>query len=480
MVYGVMAGRLGARAKDAWRLVAHSLSGRLLLLTLFYVMLTQVLIFVPSVARYHRTLLEDHIETAEVAILPLTEVERERFSPGLRQMLVSRAGAMAVMLKRPDKRELFLPDELPNRIDVIIDLAHDNIFTESAHALDCLFEGGNRILRIAAPTRIVGAQTIDVIVNERPIHRQLLSYARRALWLALGISLFTAILVFASLYMVLVRPMGQFTRAMIAFRENPEDPSRIVAPSNRLDEIGVAERELAGMQRDLYGFLQQKGRLAALGIAVAKIQHDLKNILSSAQLASDRLAKLDDPVVQKLVPRLVTSLDHAVALATNTLRYGRADENPPQKKRLMLVPLIDDAGEAALAGRDTGIVFVNEVAPTLAVDADPEQLHRIVLNLARNAAEVLAGNALAGDIRVSAERSAGHVVIDVADNGPGIPEAVRGRLFQPFAGSARAGGSGLGLAIARDLARAHGGDITLLSSDATGTKFRIDIPDRSE
>jgi signal transduction histidine kinase len=480
MVYGVMAGFL-ARATGAWRLVVHSLSGRLLLLTLFYAMVTQVLIFVPSVARYHKGLLDNHIETAELAILPLTEVQREQFSPGLRSLLVARAGALAVMVKRPEKRELFLPDELPSHIDVNIDLAKDNLFSEAAHALDCLLHGGNRIVHIAAPTHIItGAQAIDVIVSERPIYRATFSYAKRALWLALGISLATAMLVFASLYMFLVRPMSRITGAMIAFSDNPEDPSRIIAASARRDEIGQAERALAAMQRDLYGSLQQKGRLAALGVAVAKIQHDLRNILSSAQLASDRLSSIDDPVVQRLAPRIVTSLAHAVALATNTLRYGRADENPPQRKRIALAPLIDEAGEAALASRPADTRFVNLVDPGLRIDADPEQLHRIVLNLARNAAEALSGADRQGEIRVTAEREGRHVFIDLFDNGPGIPAAIRPRLFQPFAGSARSGGSGLGLAIARDLARAHGGDIALIESGTDGTHFRVDIPDRSE
>jgi signal transduction histidine kinase len=475
-----MAGRLGAVAKDAWRLVAHSLSGRLLLLTLFYVMVTQIVIFVPSIARYHRSLLDNHIESAEVAILPLTELDREKFSIGLQRQMLARAGAAAVMLKRPEQRELFLPEAMPSHIDLVFDLRRDNLFVEMANALDCLSEGGDRILRIIAPTHIEGAETIEVIVGEQPIHRSLVAFARRALWLALLISLATAILVFASLYLVLVRPMARLTRAMVAFRENPEDPQRIIAPSTRRDEIGVAERELAVLQRDLYGFLQQKGRLAALGAAVAKIQHDLRNILSSAQLASDRLARLDDPVVQRLVPRLVSSLDHAVALATATLRYGRADEHPPQRRRIRLAPLIDEAGEAAVAAQAPEALFVNAVDPALEIDADPEQFYRILLNLIRNAAEALATAKAQGEIRVGAERRGRHVLIEVSDNGPGIASAIRSRLFQPFAGSARAGGSGLGLAIARDLARAHGGDIVLVSSDASGTKLRIDIPDRAE
>jgi signal transduction histidine kinase len=475
-----MAGWLGARASAAWRLVAHSLSGRLLLLTLFFAMITQVLIFVPSVARTHRALLDNRVETAEVAILPLTEVKKTEFSSALRTMLVTRAGALAVVLKRPEKSELFLPDDVPAHVDVTIDLAKDNLFVEAAHGLDCLFNGGNRVLYVSSPTRIAGAKSIDVVLNERPIHRAMVSYARRALWLAFGISGVTAILVFASLYMFLVRPMSRITGAMITFSDNPEDASRILDASTRRDEIGTAERALAAMQRDLYGSLQQKGRLAALGIAVAKIQHDLRNILSSAQLASDRLASVDDPVVQRLAPRIVTSLGHAVALATNTLRYGRAEEHPPERKRVLLAPLIEDAGEAALATEIADVVFVNAVDARLEIDADAEQLHRIVLNLARNAAQAISQGGKPGEIRVTARREIGQVVIEVSDNGPGIPAAIRTRLFQPFAGSARAGGSGLGLAIARDLARAHGGDIELVDSTPSGTQLRVVIPDRRE
>jgi signal transduction histidine kinase len=272
--------------------------------------------------------------------------------------------------------------------------------------------------------------------------------------------------------------MERITEAMVRFRDNPEDSSRIVSASSRRDEIGLAERELASMQRDLYGSLQQKTRLAALGAAVARIQHDLRNILANAKLASDRLSTIEDPVVKHLTPRLVASLDRAVALATQTLRYGRADERPPQRKRLALKDLIDEAGEAALETSATPIEFVNRVDAALMVDADPEHLFRIVLNLLRNAVEALSEREGAR-VELIAERHGRTVTFAIADNGPGIPPALQSRLFQPFAKS-RAGGSGLGLAIARDLARMHGGDVTLMSSGPDGTRFRIDIPDRKD
>ena len=472
--------RFRKRASEAWALVAHSLSGRLLLLTILYVLLTEVLILLPTLGRYHRSLLESHIASAEIAILPFTESGGEQLSEGLRRELLARAGAGAVMLKRADQRELFLAHDEPSHFDLTIDLREQSLFSQIAAALDCLAEGGNRTLHVVATTRIVHAETVEVITDERPIRDDLVSYANRLVLVALVISLATGMLVFLSLYAVLVRPMGRLTRAMVRFRDDPEDSSRIVQASERKDEIGQAERELASMQRDIAGFLQQKARLAALGGAVAKIQHDLRNILASAQLASDRLARIDDPVVKRLAPRIVSSLDHAVTLATRTLRFGRADEHPPRRERFALAPLVDEVGEAAIAVEgDASIEFDNRVDPTLEANADHEQIYRMLLNLIRNAAEA-ANPRGGGRIEVSAEQENTNLAIRIRDNGTGIPDLVRAKLFQPFAASTRSAGTGLGLAIARDLARAHGGDVVLESTGESGTCFRIDIPGREK
>jgi signal transduction histidine kinase len=474
-----MPGRFAARLASGYGLVAHSLSGRLLLLTVLYVMVAEILIFVPSVGRYHRELLDNHIESAELAVLPFTEPGGDKLSGDVREHLLRRAGADAVLLTLPQSRALYQITGQPDHVDSTIDLTAGSVTADMVDAIDCLLNGGDRILHVIAPTRITDATSIGIVLSEAPIRAQLVAYADRVIVTGLVVSLVTALLVFASLYLVLVRPMRRFTRAMIAFRDNPEDPANIVQASPRQDEIGIAERELAAMQRDLYGFLQQKTRLAALGAAVARIQHDLRNILSNAQLASDRLSMIDDPVVKKLAPRLVSSIDRAVSLATNTLRYGRADERPPKRKMLCLASLVAEAGDQAVDARiaPVAIELDNCVDAALLIDADSEQLYRIVLNLVRNAVEALVENGRAGKVCVRAERVGSRVRIDVEDNGPGIPAALHARLFQPFATAARSGGSGLGLAIARDLARAHGGDITLVSTGATGTIFRIEIPD---
>lgn len=474
-----MLGRIRAGLGEGWRLAAHSLSGRLLLLTIFYVMIGEVLIFVPLIGQYYGELLGNHIEAAELAFLPFTMPGGNDLPETMRSAILRRAGASAVFLTLPDQRFYFDLGKQPTRIDVTVDLSKAGIGTEMAEGLSCLFHGGDRMLRVTAPSHIKNAKSIGIILGEAPIRAALKAYAWRVLATGFFVSGVAALLLFFSLFVVFVRPMERFTAAMMRFRDNPEDSAMIVAASSRQDEIGVAERELASMQRDLYASLQQKTRLAALGAAVARIQHDLRNILANAKLASDRLSTIEDPVVKRLTPRLVGSLDRAVALATQTLRYGRADERAPLRKRTLLKPLIDEAGEAALETSPSAIAFANTVDENLAVDADSEQLYRIVLNLLRNAVEAL-GERDGARIEIVAERHGRLVSFAVADNGSGIPQAMHAKLFQPFARTARGGGSGLGLAIARDLARAHGGDIVLMHTGPGGTRFRIDIPDRKE
>ncbi|MGC9955184.1 MAG: HAMP domain-containing sensor histidine kinase [Rhizomicrobium sp.] len=454
------------------------MSGRLLLLTVLYALASEVLIFVPAIGLYHRELLDDHILSAELAILPFTEPGGQDLSENLRQELLKHADADAVMLKRSYRRDFFQVGSVPMRIDRTIDLTSDSLLADMDNAMDCLLRGGTRELHIVAPTHIKGAQSIGIVLGEAPLRNALLVYAVRAVAAALFISAVTASLVFASLYFFLVRPMRRITHAMVAFRENPEDASRILAAAPRAGEIGLAERELAAMQRDLYGFLRQKAQLAALGAAVARIQHDLRNILANAQLASDRLVASEDPIVKHLTPSLVASINRAIVLATNTLKFGKAEERMPQKTPVALRDLIDEVAQSVLEPSPR-VVLDNRLDAGLVANADREQLFRVILNLVRNAAEALTARETGGVISVSAARANHCVQIDIADNGPGVPKAVVGKLFEPFVSAGRAGGTGLGLAIARDLARGHGGELSLVSTGPDGTVVRVIIPDRS-
>src|SRR5207302_6692969 len=192
----------------------------------------------------------------------------------------------------------------------------------------------------------------------------------RILILSVIISGITAMLVYLALHRMFVRPLRRLTANMTAFRAQPENPASIIVPSGRRDEIGTAERELATMQRDLASMLQQKSRLAALGLAVSKINHDLRNLLTTAQLFSDRLAKLPDPSVQRFAPKLMHALERAIAFCQSTLSYGRLQEALPDRQPVLLEPPVEEVHEHLGLGAAAPIRWISAVERGLAVEAD--------------------------------------------------------------------------------------------------------------
>jgi signal transduction histidine kinase len=292
----------------------------------------------------------------------------------------------------------------------------------------------------------------------------------------------TAALVFLALHYMFVRPMRRITANITAFRADPENPARVIVASNRQDEVGVAERELGAMQHDLASMLHQKSRLAALGLAVSKINHDLRNLLASAQLFSEGLSSLPDPRVQRFAPKLMRALERAIAFCQSTLSYGRVQEPPPDRRPVALEALVEEVRETLGLGAMAQIGWIVDIERGLIVDADHDQLLRVLLNLTRNAAQALEARApndpLRDQIRIAGRREGAVTVVEVSDTGPGVSARAREHLFEAFQGSTRTGGSGLGLAIAAELIRAHGGEIRLIDGPA-GATFRFTIPDRA-
>jgi signal transduction histidine kinase len=274
---------------------------------------------------------------------------------------------------------------------------------------------------------------------------------------------------------------NQTIRNLVGFHENPESSARIIVPSQRGDEIGVAERELSDMQRDLVSMLHQKSRLAALGLAVSKINHDLRNLLASSQLLSDQLASVPDPRVQRFAPKLMRSLERAIAFCQSTLSYGRAQEAAPDRRMILVDPVVNEVRESAGLASDASIAWISAIERGLTIDADPDHLFRVLLNLVRNAAQALEGrprsDAATQQIRITGRREGAVAIVEVSDTGPGVPAKARDHLFEAFQSSGRPGGSGLGLTIAAELVRAHDGDIHLVEG-TIGATFRITIPDR--
>lgn len=452
-----------------WR----SLSGRLLLLTVLFVLIGEVMIFVPSIARFRLAYLQERVEAGHIATLALEAAPSGKLALGLERRLLDHAMVEAVVLRTPERSSFMLSTDMPPPIDATFDLRDATPRALMLAAFDVLADGSGKTIRVLDESRMAPGTVVEVVLTQGDLYRSMIDYGGRILTLSIVLSLLTASLVYVSLQWQLVRPMRAITRNLMRFRANPEDASSQIAETRRGDEIGAAQQTLREMQRDLRRALLQKTRLAALGAAMSKINHDLRNSLATAILVSDSLAQSEDPVVQKTIPRLMDAMDRAVALCRRTLNYAQTDAPEIEPVQMSLGKLIADVGEILAMDDTAGVTWVNEVPERFEVIGDHLQLFRVFENLGRNAIEAMDDG---GRIRLSAHHQDESVIIDIADDGPGIPQPVRDKLFQPFARSGRAGGSGLGLAIARETMRFHGGDIALVQTGPDGTHFRLTLP----
>ncbi len=457
-------------------LLARSLSARLLVLTVAFVMISEVLIFVPSLARFRVSYLEDKLAAGTLALLALEATPDNMVSQELADQLLHNVGAFSAMPEdmgrlSSSKLKGVLALEMPPEVQRVVDLREETMFQQMRGAIMILFRSGDRVMMVIGQSPREPQIELDVTLPERPLRQAMIAFAKNLFGISLIISMITAALVYVTLQWLLVRPMLQLTENMTLFREDPEDASRVIKPGRRRDEIGIAQRELAHMQEAVRQAISQHARLAALGTAVTKVNHDLRNMLSTALVVSDRIAETGSPEIRKLAPALVNAIERATKLCTGTLAYTREGAPPLTLVRFPLSPLIDEI-EAALPARDEHRIEVRDESRGATIGADRDQLYRLLLNLGRNAveagAERLTFRAMAGPVR--------GVAIDIEDDGPGLPPKARDNLFKPFAGSARPGGTGLGLAIGREIARAHGGDLVLVDSAGSGTIFRLTLP----
>lgn len=457
------------------------LSVKLLVLTILFVMIAEVLIYVPLISNFRVAWLRDRLASAYTAALVLDAAPRGMVPETLAKQILDSIGARAVAMKMGTQRRMLAIDDMPPPISHDFDMRNVGNFNAVVDALMTLANSGNGVMRVVGPAPM-GGDYVEIVMDEPPLRYAMLQHSVDLLLISLLITGVAAVFVYLAMFYLFVRPMNRVTANMIAFRVAPEDAGRVIVPSARGDEIGIAERELATMQTELASMLHQKNRLAALGLAVAKINHDLRNLLGSAQLISDRLAHLPDPEVQRFAPKLVRALERAIAFCQSTLSYGRLQEPPPDRKPLLLEPLVEEVYETLGLGADAPIRWIGAVERGLLVEADYDQMFRILLNLARNALQALESHA-AGDpgsdqIRITGRREGAVVVIEVSDTGPGFSDRARNHLFQAFQGSTRPGGTGLGLAIAAELVRAHGGEIRLVEG-TIGATLRVTIPDRA-
>ena len=302
-------------------------------------------------------------------------------------------------------------------------------------ALSCLIQSNDMVIGATGWSPSDPTVLVEVILAEKPLRQALIDYGLRIFLLSLLISIVTAALVYFSIQWLAVRPMRRLTANMITFQDAPQDAARIMRPGDRTDEVGIAERALAEMQNQLRIALTQQERLASVGTAVTKVSHDLKNILATAMLESDRLDQSDDPEVRRITSGLVKAIDRAIHLCTKTLRFAK--EGPPTVERtdVEIMPFLAEIKEG-LAPILGSCSVAMDVPSDTRIYADADLLRRAIENLIRNAAE-----SGASEITISVEHEVKSLSIVVSDNGPGLPTKAIENLFVPFSGSARSGGS---------------------------------------
>lgn len=467
----------------------RGLSTKLLLLTVLFVMISEVLIYIPSLANFRNTWLSDRVERAAIALRVAEEAGNfNMLSDRAANGILEELGVQTIAVSREGRRQLVAMSDMPDMVTSEFDTGSMEPTNAIMEAIESLLYGKSRTTRVMGVARGMSGPDgtpveVEIVLQETDLQTALVNHSVNILKLSLVISIITASLVFISLRALFVRPFRRVTKNMVHFSEDPEDPARVIPPSHRSDEIGVAQNQLSDMQGELQKMLAEKRTLADLGLAVSKINHDLRNILASAVLFSDRLQAIDDPVVQRFTPKLVRALDRAIDYCQSTLSYGRAREAPPSIRVVQLHTLVLEVAEVLGLDADQTVRFENLVTPQVTVDADPDQLFRVLLNLCRNALQAMTNNSaemadsVVNCLTIAYREKADFVCITVSDTGPGIPEKLRASLFKAFQSSSGPGGTGLGLAIAAELVRAHDGNLTL-DDTRQGASFTIHLPKR--
>ena len=453
----------------------NSLSGRFLILTTVFVMLAEILIFVPSVARFREDFLLSRLERAQIASLVL--LVEDMIDEEVEAELLDNAGVLNVVLRRDTARQLMLSSPIPSPITSSHDLRDAPALELIRDAMRRLLDPEPRVIRVLGDPVQEAGLLIEVTMETDELRAAMIDYGVRILILSAVISVFTAILLFLAVRRFLVTQIQGVVDAMQAYAANPEDARRIIAPKAGVTELWEAENALQSMQTQLTGALRQKERLAQLGGAVAKVSHDLRNTLTTAQLFTDMLERSEDPRVKRHVPKLMNSIQRAVHLCETTLAFGKAEEPAPRLDLVPLAPIVAEiVDNERLASGEAEISFREDIPVGFTMRADSEQLYRVISNLTRNARQALQARGGPGEIGIAAYDDENEWAVHVRDTGPGLPPKAREHLFKPFQGGIRKGGTGLGLAIADELVRGHGGRVDLVSSDENGTEFALRLP----
>jgi signal transduction histidine kinase len=460
------------------------LAGRLLALVTGFVLLAIGFFYVTRLAAFRENWLRERLTAAHTAVVAFDAAGGQELSTNLTREILNSVGAKYISITLGDRARVLSFDGATPRVNEVEDISDPATMGGVPAAFRSLFAAPGSVIRIVGIAPGDNAR-VEVALDQAPLIAEMWRVSRNFVTLLLTVSTVVTLVLWAALWQMVIRPVRRLTSSIIAFGERPQDASRMILPSGRNDEIGRAETALAAMQATLAHELSQRKRLAELGMAVARINHDLRNMLAAAQLISDRLASIQDPLAQRLGPRLVATLDRAILFCQSTLTYGAAREQEPNRRRFDLREVVRQVVETAEASWVGPVVYSIDIPPKFELFADPDHVQRVIENLGRNAAQALQSQGTCGErppaIRFAAIRAPGSVaLIEISDSGPGFPPEQAQSIFEPFHPSTREGGSGLGLSIAADLVARNGGSITLAPAQIDdfycGARFLITLP----
>jgi signal transduction histidine kinase len=239
----------------------------------------------------------------------------------------------------------------------------------------------------------------------------------------------------------------------------------------RLAETFVQMRaSLRAVQRELV----QRERLSAIGQTASSIVHDLRNLLAVLRFGLDMLRS--DPATaarhEKPIQALWEAIDEMETMIEELLEFSRG-ETQLDPRPCPVGGIVTRAMESLRwpTAWKSCVEVHGEMG--LRVLVDPQRMSRALVNVIRNAVEAMEGM---GRVEVRAQPAGPLVRIEVADNGPGIPPAIRDRVFEPFVTAGKRGGTGLGLAIVKRVVESHGGHVTFQTESGVGTRFILDLP----
>jgi signal transduction histidine kinase len=417
----------------------RGLSFRLLWLTVALVLAAGLLVLM----RVRLDWLERHVRDGETAALAVAAAPDRAVDAATGDALLRLSGAASVRLDEPGQPPLLLAGTAIPAGTELIDLRDESRLQGLRRALTALATDGDALLRVQTRSDSRPAATIEVLLPQNALGRDL---RRRAGDIAL----------IAVLGALAAGTLGALLR-------------RARRPAGPLP-TGVPGGDLEAVHRDLRTAQWRNARLAALVATIGRAGHDLRGILSPTLLMAERLQMNADPKIVRAGDVVVRDVDRATELLRCIVEYAREAPTGLSAAPLDLRETVAEAA-AKVAAANPSLEVENAVPEATAIHADAGAVTRVFTHLLRNAAE-----AGAHRVQVGAVFSRSEVTVTVEDDGPGLPEPVQHAIFRPYPAGTSADGGGLGLATAYDLVRAHGGELVLLHTGATGTAFRLTLP----